>query len=69
MKTINIKYFLSAEHRGRYGVLIHASYPDVRLFHSLLSCDFPSRCLQLLPWPLVSLLGVPDQVEEGPLQN
>jgi len=45
--------------------LIHDSCPDVRLFHSLLSSDFPSRWLQLLQWPLVSLLGVPDQVEES----
>jgi hypothetical protein len=38
----------------------------VRLFHSLLPVrgDFPSRWLQLLQWPLVSLLDVPDQVEE-----
>ena len=74
----NLKYFLSrnlqtlygtAEHRGRYGVLIDDSYPDVRLFHSLLRGDFPSRWLQLLQWSLVSLLGVPDQVEESLLQN
>ena len=52
------------EHHGRYGVLIHDSYPDVRLFHSLLRGDFPSRWLKLLQWPLVSQLGVPDQVEE-----
>ena len=33
-------------------------------FHtsSLLRGDFPSWWLQLLQWPLVSLLGVPDQV-------
>ena len=53
----------------RYGVLIHDSYPDVMLFHSLLRGDFPSRWLQLLQWPLVSLLGVPNQVEESLLQN
>jgi hypothetical protein len=41
----------------------------VRLFHSLLSGDFPSQWLQLLQWPLVSLLGVPDQGEESLLQN
>jgi Fe2+ transport system protein FeoA len=28
----------------------------VRLYHSLLRGDFPSRFLQLLQWPLVSLL-------------
>ena len=38
------------------------TYPDVRLFHSLLRSDFPSRWLQLLQWPLVSLLGVVYQV-------
>ena len=36
-------------------MLIHDSHPDVRLFHSLLRCDFLSRWLQLLPWPLVSV--------------
>jgi len=41
----------------------------VLLFHSLLRGDFPSRWLQLLQWPLVSLLGVPDQVEESLLQK
>ena len=30
-----------AEHYGRYGVLIHHSYPDVRLFHALLRGDCP----------------------------
>jgi len=54
----------AAEHHGRYGVLIHDSYPDVRLFHSLLCGSFPSRWLQLLQWPMVSLLGVPDQVKK-----
>jgi len=74
----NLKYFLSrnllktkgtAEHHGRYGVLIHYSYPDMRLFHSLLRGDFLSWCLQLLQWPLVSLLGVPDLFEESLLRN
>jgi len=60
----NLKYLLSrikhitritAGHQGRYGVLIHDSYLDVRLYHSLLRGDFPSRCLQLLQWPLVSI--------------
>ena len=60
-----LKYF----YYGRYGVLIRDSYADVRLFHSLLLGDFPSRWLQLLQWPQVSLLGVPDQVEESLLQN
>ena len=69
METLNIFYLLTAEHHGRYGVLIHGSYPDVGLFHLLLRSDFPSWCLQLLQWPLVSLLGVSDQVEEILLQN
>jgi len=55
----------TAEHHGRYGVLIHDSYSDVRLFHALLCSDFPSQWLQLLQWPLVSLLDVPDLVEES----
>ena len=58
----------TAEHHGRYDLLIHDSYLDVRLFHSLLRGDFPSRWLQLLQWSLVSLLGVPDKVEESLLQ-
>ena len=64
----NIKYFFIFYH-GRYGVLIHDSYPDVLLFHSLLCGDFPSRWLEPLQWPLVSLVGVPDQAEESLLQN
>ena len=59
----------TAEHHGRYGVLIHDSYPDMRLCHALLRGDFPSRWLQLLQWPLVSLLSVPDLVKESLLQN
>jgi hypothetical protein len=39
-------------------VLIHDSYPDMRLFHSLLRGDFTSGWLQPLQWPLASLLGV-----------
>ena len=44
-----LKYFIprnllntkgTAEHHGRYGVLIHDSYPDARLFHSLLRGDY-----------------------------
>ena len=59
----------TAEHHGQYGVLVHDSYPNVRLFRSLLHGDFPSRWLQLLQWPLVSLPGVPEQVKESLLQN
>ena len=68
MKTLNI-YKLTAEHHRRYGVLIHDSQPDVLLFHSLLRGDFPSRLLQLLQCPLVSVQGVPDRVVESLLQN
>jgi len=64
MKPLNIFFYF---YHGRYGVLIRDSYPDVRLFHSLLCGDFPSRWLQLLQCPLLSLLGVPDQVEESPV--
>ena len=64
----NLKFFFIFYH-GRYGVLIHDSYPDMRLFHLLLRGVFPSRWLQLLQWPLLLQLGVPDQVEESLLQN
>ena len=70
-ETLHIFYLViywtlywTAEHHGGYGVLMHDSYPVVSLFHSLLHGDFPSRWLQLLQCPLVSQLGVPDQVEE-----
>jgi len=56
----NLKYFFIF-----YGVLIRDSYPDVLLCHSPLHSDLPSRCLQLLQCPLVSLQGVPDWVEES----
>jgi len=64
-----ISWTIWCEYHGRYGVLIHDTYPYVRLFHSLLRGDFPSRWLQLLQWPLMSPLGVPDQVKESLLQN
>ena len=35
----------TTEHHGRYGVLIHDSYPDVRLFQALLRGDFPPQWL------------------------
>ena len=66
MKILNI--FFIFYHR-RYGVPIHDSQPDVPLFHFLLRGHFPSRCLQLLQWPLVSLQCVPNRVEESLLQN
>jgi len=68
----NLKYFLSHNLlntkgtqwlHGRYGVMIHDSYPDVWLFHSLLRGNFPSWWLQLLQCLLVSLLGVPGRGE------
>ena len=68
MKTLNIFhlviYWTQKAHNDFMddGVLIHESYPDVWLLHSWLRGDLPSRCLQLLQWPLVSLLGVPDHV-------
>ena len=67
MKTL--KYFLSRSLLNTKDVPIHDSCPDVRLCHSLLRGDFPSWWLQLLQCPLVSLLGVPDRVEESLLQN
>jgi hypothetical protein len=63
------KIYGTAEHHGQYGVLIHDPYPDVWLFHTLLCGNSPSRWLQLLQLPLVSLLGVPDLVEESLLQK
>jgi hypothetical protein len=67
MKTLNrlLSMYGTAENHGWYGVLIH----DVRLCHSLLCSDFASRWFQLLQWPLVSLLGVPNQVKKSLLQN
>jgi len=59
----------TAEHHGRYGVLIHVSYPDVRLLYALLRVDFPSRWLKLLQWLLVSLLSMPALAKESLLQN
>jgi len=68
MKTLNI--FLS---RNLLNTQVHNDFIFIcslhSLTHSLLRGDFPSRWLQLLQWPLVSLLGVPDQAEEILLQN
>jgi len=64
----NLRYFFIFYHE-RYGVPIHDSYPDVRLFHSLLRGDYPSRWLQPPQCPLVSVISVPDRVEESLLQN
>jgi len=65
MKTLNIFYLVIY----RTQKVHNDSYPNVWLFHSLLRGDFPSRWLQLLQWPMVSLLGVLDQVKESLLQN
>ena len=61
MKSLNIFYLViywtqkvHSDFIFRCRLLIHDSYPDVLLFHSLLCGDFPSRWLQLLQWPLVS---------------
>ena len=45
------------------------SMTHIQVFHSLLRSDLPSRWHQLLQYPLVSLLGVPDRAEESLLQN
>ena len=69
MKTLNI--FLSQNLLNTKDTLISFFYVVLHcmLFHSLLRGDFPSRWLQLLQCPLVSLLDVPDRVEESLLQN
>jgi len=76
MKTLNIFYLAIYWTQKVHSdfillciLLIHDPYPDVPLFNSPLRGDFPSRSLQLLQCLLVSLLGVPDQVEESLLQN
>ena len=67
----NLKYFVL---RHLLNTKVHNDFIFLcnlhcALFHSLFRSDFPSRWLQLLQWPLVSLLGVPDRVEESLLQN
>jgi hypothetical protein len=59
MKALNIFYLLIYWTQKVHNdfiflcrLLIHDSYPDVQLFHSLLCGEFPSRWLQLLQWPL-----------------
>jgi len=69
MKTLNIFYLVIYWTQKVHNDFIFLCSLHVRLFHSLLRVDFPSRWLQLLQWPLVSLLGVPDRVEESLLQN
>jgi len=64
----NFKYFfisLFTEHK-RY-TMSSFFYVVPIAFHtsSVLRRDFPSRRLQPLQCPLVSLLGVPDQVEDN----
>ena len=50
-------------YNGQYGMLINDSHPDVRVFHSLLRGDFPSRWLQLLQWPLTTGCAWPGRGE------
>ena len=69
MKTLNIFYVVIYWTQMVHNDFIFICILRCVLFHSLLRGDFPSRWLQLLQWPLVSLLGVPDQVEESVLQN
>jgi len=77
MKTLNIFYLVIYRKQKLHNdfiffyvvSMIHDSYQDVPLFHSLLYSYFPTRCLQPVQYPLVSLLGVPEQVEDSLLQN
>ena len=69
MKTLNIFYLVIYWTQKVHNDFILLCSLHCVLFHSLLRGDFPSRWLQLLQWPLVSLLGVSDQVEESLLQN
>jgi len=69
MKTLNIFYLVIHWTQKLHNGFIFLSSLHCVLFHSLLRGDFPSRWLQLLQWPLVSILGVPNQVEESLLQN
>ena len=69
MKTLNIFYLVIYRTQKVQNNFIFLNSLHCVPFHSLLRGDFPSRWLQLLQWPLVSLLDVPDQVEESLLQN
>ena len=69
MKTLNICYLLIYWKRKVHSDFIFLCSLHYVLFNTLLRGDFPSRWLQLLQWPLVSLLVVPDRVEESLLQN
>ena len=67
----NLKYFLS---RNLLTTKVHIDFIFLCSLHcgpfySLLHSNFPSQLLHLLQWPLMSLLGVPDQVEKSLLQN
>ena len=69
MKTLNIFYLVIYWTQKVHNDFIFLCSLNCVLFHSLLQSHFPSRWLQLLQCPLVSLLGVPDRVEESLLQN
>ena len=69
MKTFNIFYLVIYWTQKVHSDFIFLYILHFVLFHSLLPCHFPSRWLQLLQCPLVSLLGVPDRVEESLFQN
>ena len=68
-KTLNIWYLVIYWTQKVHNDFIFLCTLQCVLFHSLLRGDFPSRWLQLLQCPLVSLLGVSDRVEESLLQN
>ena len=61
MTTVNIFYLVIY-----WKQKVHNDFTFLcTLYKSVLRGNLPSRWLQLLQWPLVSLLGVPDQVEES----
>ena len=70
MKTLNIFHLvIYRTQKVHNGFIFLCSHHYMLLFHSLLCSDFPSQWFQLLQCRLVSLMGMPDQVEESLLQN
>ena len=69
MKTLNIFYLVIYCTQKLHNDFTFLCSLHCVPYNILLRGNFPSRWLQLLQWPLVSLLGVPDQVEESLLQN
>jgi hypothetical protein len=59
----------TAEYHGRYGVLIHDLYADVRLFLSLIRGDFLHDGFSCSFGLWCHLLDVPDQDEQSLLQT